>query len=69
MKKLVVLIQLYSVQVLAVLAAANAFVSSRPDVPWWMVLLLNVVGVLVGMVVRDIPQPQVAAKLAALRTG
>lgn len=65
--KIIALIQLYSVQIALLLGAINTFIASRPDVPWWFVLAVNLVGVTVGMIVRDIPQPVVAAKLQALR--
>lgn len=67
MKKLVTMLQLYSVQVLAILAAINTTIAASLDVPWWVVLIVNVVGVVVGMIAREVPQPVVAAKLAALR--
>lgn len=64
MKKLIALIQLYSVQVLAILATINTALAQQ-EVPWWITLIVNIVGVIVGMIVRDIPQPEVAAKLRA----
>lgn len=67
--QLVALIQLYSVQVLAILATINTFIASRDDVPWWFVLAINVVGVVVGLLVRQVPQPVVAAKLKAAKTS
>lgn len=62
MKKIIALIQLYSVQVLMILGAINTFMAST-DVPWWFALAVNIVGIIVGMIARDIPQPEVAAKL------
>lgn len=62
MKKLIALIQLYSVQVLAILATINTALAQQ-EVPWWITLIVNIIGVIVGMIVRDIPQPEVAAKL------
>lgn len=64
MKKLIALIQLYSVQVLAILATINTTLAQQ-EVPWWITLIVNIIGVIVGMIVRDIPQPKVAAKLRA----
>jgi len=64
MKKLIALIQLYSVQVLAILATINTALAQQ-EVPWWITLIVNIIGVIVGMIVRDIPQPEVAAKLRA----
>ena len=65
--QLIALVQLYSVQVLAVLATINTFIASRDDIPWWFVLGINVVGVVVGIIVRQVPQPKVAAKLKAAK--
>lgn len=65
--KFITLLRLYSIQVFAILAAINTFVASRADVPWWFVLAINVVGVLVGMVAREVPQPVVVAKLKSLQ--
>lgn len=64
MKKLIALIQLYSVQVLTILATINTALAQQ-EVPWWITLIVNIIGVIVGMIVRDIPQPEVAAKLRA----
>lgn len=66
MKKIIALIQLYSVQVLAILAALNTALAQQ-EVPWWVTLIVNIIGLIVGVIVRDIPQPAVAAKLARLR--
>ena len=66
MKKIIVLIQLYSVQVLAILAAINTALAQQ-EVPWWITLIVNIIGVIIGMIVRDIPQPEVAAKLRAIK--
>lgn len=66
MQKIIALIQLYSVQVLALLATINTILAEQ-QLPWWVTLIVNVIGLIVGMIVRDIPQPAVAAKLARLR--
>lgn len=66
MNKLIALIQLYSVQVLGVLATLNTILAQQ-EVPWWITLIVNVIGLVVGTIVRDIPQPKVAAKLQAAR--
>ena len=67
MDKFITLMRLYSVQVLAILAAINTAIATQPQVPWWVTLGVNVLGLVVGMIVRDIPQPAVAMKLQALR--
>lgn len=68
MNKLIALIQLYSVQVLAILGAVNTALAQQ-QVPWWVTLIVNVIGLIVGAIVRDIPQPTVMAKLQAARKG
>lgn len=69
MRKFAALIRLYSVQVLAILAAINTAVATQPGVPWYVVLGINVIGVIAGMIARAAPQPVVSAKLHALRAG
>lgn len=66
MKKIIALIQLYSVQVLLIMGIINSAIAAN-DVPWWVTLTVNILGAVIGMIVRDIPQPKVALKLARAR--
>lgn len=57
--------KLYSVQIVAVLAAINTAIAVRPDTPWWVYLVINLLGLAAHHYARAKPQPAVTAQLQA----
>lgn len=68
MEKLITLMKLYSNQVIAILSLINAALAQQ-EAHWLIVLAVNILGVIVHAILREVPQPEVAAKLASLRRG
>ena len=74
-KLLLANLRLYSVQAIAFLASLNTFYLSvlaiNPDsvlaIPAWIVMTLNVAGLLYGYIGRGIPQPEALARVESLR--
>lgn len=70
-------LRLYSVQAMAFLAMINSFYvflqQSAPDlaaqVPAWIIWVLNVAALAYGYYGRQVPQPEAAARIEALRAA
>lgn len=69
MQEFIAMLKLYSVQVIMAVAMLNTAVAAIPDVPWWVMLAINACGVAAHHIARRTPQPEVVAKLAALRAS
>lgn len=67
MERILTLLRLYSVRVVAVLAVVNSALAVIPDVPGWLMITVNVVGAIAHAIVREVPQPEVTAKLQKMR--
>lgn len=68
MERIITLMKLYSTQVITILGLINAALAQQ-EAHWLIVLIVNIIGVVVHAILREVPQPEVAAKLAALRRG
>lgn len=69
MNEFIAMLKLYSVQVVMAVAGLNTIIAAIPDVPWWVILGVNICGVIAHHVARSTPQPEVVAKIAAVRAS
>lgn len=66
MDEFLTMLKLYSVQAILALAGLNGLLAVWDGAPAWLVVAVNVAGVIAGYIARRTPQPKVAAKLAVL---
>lgn len=66
MKKILIVMRMYSSVVVMIMAAINAALAQQ-EVHWLVPLAVNIVGIIVHAIVREVPQPAVTAALAKLR--
>lgn len=67
MDEILAVLKLYSTQVILAVASLNTIIGSIDGVPWWVVLAVNVCGVVAHHIARRVPQPEVAALINAAR--
>lgn len=66
LKEVITLMRLYSNTVTAILVAINTALAQQ-EVSWLVVLLVNIAGLVIHAILREVPQPAVKAKLETLR--
>lgn len=67
MKQFLVMLKLYSVQVILFLASLNTVIALM-DAPGWLVAAVNIAGVIAHHIARAAPQPVVEAQVDAVRS-
>lgn len=67
MKEFLAMLKLYSTQVILWLAGLNGLLVMWPDAPAWLVIAVNVAGVIAHHIARKTPQPEVTAEIARIR--
>lgn len=67
MKRFLEMLKLYSVQVIMFVGTLNTVLAVIPDVPWWAFAIVNVCGALAHHIARAAPQPELVARLDAMK--
>lgn len=64
MSDFLLLLKTYSIRVVLFVASLNSLLAVWGDAPAWLVVAVNVAGVIATYIARRAPQPEIDAKLA-----